>query len=143
MLVKLSTQPWSYCIHNNHSEQVILIGLMSLHSSLIYLQFHPIAYLTKLLIEMNMADLIIKVVRATNPPGTLEDYERKKSLQFSKSGIRGSVLRFNSAALPPVYHSGHTGRNCANFDVELGGIRRTTETRVVFIDRSCEELSPC
>lgn len=31
-----------------------------------YLQFHPLAYLVKLYIEMNMADLIRKVARATN-----------------------------------------------------------------------------
>lgn len=35
-----------------------------------YVQFHPLMYLIKLKIEMNMADLIIKIVKATSPaPG--------------------------------------------------------------------------
>ncbi|RGP72144.1 hypothetical protein FLONG3_6867 [Fusarium longipes] len=42
-----------------------LVGLMSLHSSLVYLSFHPIAYLLKLQIEMKMAELITKIVRSS------------------------------------------------------------------------------
>lgn len=35
-----------------------------------YVQFHPLMYLIKLKIEMNMADLIVKIVKATSPaPG--------------------------------------------------------------------------
>ncbi|KAH8894435.1 hypothetical protein GQ53DRAFT_779951 [Thozetella sp. PMI_491] len=49
------------------SLDVILIGTMSMKSSLVYLQFHPVVYLLKLAIEMNMADLMVKVVKATNP----------------------------------------------------------------------------
>lgn len=48
------------------SLDVVLIGLMSLPSSLVYLQFHPVAYLLKLQIEMTMADLITKIVRSSN-----------------------------------------------------------------------------
>ncbi|KAI0018109.1 hypothetical protein F4780DRAFT_771935 [Xylariomycetidae sp. FL0641] len=43
-----------------------LVGLMSLHNHIVYLQFQCTAYMTKLQIEMNMADLIRKVVRASN-----------------------------------------------------------------------------
>ncbi|KAF5260769.1 hypothetical protein FOXYS1_8577 [Fusarium oxysporum] len=49
-----------------------ITGLMSLPSKLVYamkiryLQFHPVAYLIKLFIEMNMADLIAKVAREPN-----------------------------------------------------------------------------
>ncbi|KZL66321.1 hypothetical protein CT0861_04211 [Colletotrichum tofieldiae] len=49
------------------SLDVILIGLMSLPNTLIYAQFHPLAYLLKLHIEMGMADLIAKVVKASHP----------------------------------------------------------------------------
>lgn len=42
---------------------------MSLPSSLVYLQFHPVAYLLKLQIEMVMADLITKIVRASGANG--------------------------------------------------------------------------
>ncbi|RYP61680.1 hypothetical protein DL769_007609 [Monosporascus sp. CRB-8-3] len=42
------------------------IGLMSLDLSTAYLQFQPVAYLSKLYIEMNMAELIRKIVKSTN-----------------------------------------------------------------------------
>ncbi|KAJ4186248.1 hypothetical protein NW759_016955 [Fusarium solani] len=47
------------------SMDVVLIGLMSLPVAVVYLEFQCFAYLTKLYIEMNMAELIKKVVRAT------------------------------------------------------------------------------
>jgi hypothetical protein len=43
----------------------MLIGTMSLKNSFIYMQFHPVAYIVKLNIEMTMADLIIKIVRSS------------------------------------------------------------------------------
>ncbi|KAK8070148.1 hypothetical protein PG994_006764 [Apiospora phragmitis] len=49
------------------SLDLILIGSMSLPSGLIYMQFHPLTYLIKLHIELNLAELIAKVVQATNP----------------------------------------------------------------------------
>ncbi|KAL7943367.1 hypothetical protein V8C42DRAFT_359089 [Trichoderma barbatum] len=45
---------------------VSLIGLMSLSSGLSYLQFHPVAYLLKLSIEMNMAELTAKIAKSQN-----------------------------------------------------------------------------
>ena len=42
------------------------IGLMSLDLSTAYLQFQPVAYLSKLYIEMTMAELIRKIVKSTN-----------------------------------------------------------------------------
>ncbi|RSL77094.1 hypothetical protein CDV31_017346 [Fusarium ambrosium] len=45
---------------------VLLICMMSLPDSFVYIQFHPLVYLLKLHIEMNMADLIGKVVQASN-----------------------------------------------------------------------------
>ncbi|KAI1634642.1 hypothetical protein F4809DRAFT_665278 [Biscogniauxia mediterranea] len=44
----------------------ILVGLMSLPNNILYLQFQCLAYIIKLTIEMNMADLIRKVVKASN-----------------------------------------------------------------------------
>ncbi|KAK4145943.1 uncharacterized protein C8A04DRAFT_10092 [Dichotomopilus funicola] len=45
------------------SLDVLLIGLMSLKDDAVYVQVHPLMYLVKLNIEMNMAELIAKVVR--------------------------------------------------------------------------------
>ncbi|XDG05201.1 hypothetical protein ABKA04_004816 [Annulohypoxylon sp. FPYF3050] len=55
----LSLDKWSLT-----KVQIILIGVMSLGQ--IYFQFHPFVYLLKLYIEMNITDLIAKIVRADN-----------------------------------------------------------------------------
>lgn len=39
----------------------MIIGLMFLHNQLVFMQFHPVAYLVKLNIEMTMARLITKI----------------------------------------------------------------------------------
>lgn len=43
----------------------MLIGLMSLPNQVVFTQFHPVAYMVKLNIEMTMASLITKIARAT------------------------------------------------------------------------------
>ncbi|KAH8728902.1 hypothetical protein GQ44DRAFT_823678 [Phaeosphaeriaceae sp. PMI808] len=56
------------------SLDVILIGVMSLRNGFVYVQFHPLVYLIKLHIEMNNADLIIKIVKATNHNNQIQGY---------------------------------------------------------------------
>ncbi|KAF5556272.1 hypothetical protein FNAPI_5795 [Fusarium napiforme] len=63
---------------------VLLIAMMSLPNDIVYLQFHPLTYLVKLHIEMNMAELITKVVKASNPNGY--DYSGSRSRSGQKSG---------------------------------------------------------
>jgi hypothetical protein len=58
--------------------------MMSLPNDIVYLQFHPLTYLVKLHIEMNMAELITKVVKASNPNGY--DYSDSRSRSGQKSG---------------------------------------------------------
>ncbi|KAI1326295.1 hypothetical protein F5Y16DRAFT_410948 [Xylariaceae sp. FL0255] len=48
------------------SLDVTLIALMSLQNDLVYLQFHPVAYLLKLVIEVKMAVLIGRLAKASN-----------------------------------------------------------------------------
>ncbi|KAI5459653.1 hypothetical protein BGZ63DRAFT_489590 [Mariannaea sp. PMI_226] len=69
------------------SLDVILIGLMSLKSSLVYLSFHPVCYLLKLQIEMQMAELIIKIVSSTHDGSKGQDtyYKHPSTGQTSKS----------------------------------------------------------
>ncbi|KAI1873046.1 uncharacterized protein JN550_003299 [Neoarthrinium moseri] len=55
------------------SLDIILIGSMSIGTGVIYIQFHPLVYLLKLHIELNLAELIAKVVRASNPLNTSQD----------------------------------------------------------------------
>ncbi|KAF9006797.1 hypothetical protein BDZ89DRAFT_889965, partial [Hymenopellis radicata] len=45
------------------SMDVLIIAMMSLKNDFVYLQFHPVAYIVKLNIEMAMSNLIIKVAR--------------------------------------------------------------------------------
>ncbi|KAH7304144.1 hypothetical protein B0I35DRAFT_382946 [Stachybotrys elegans] len=49
---------------------VLLIGYMSLSNTFLYLSFHALAYLVKLHIEMTMADLIGKIVKASSRGNT-------------------------------------------------------------------------
>ncbi|KAE8335361.1 hypothetical protein BDV24DRAFT_169304 [Aspergillus arachidicola] len=44
---------------------VLLIGLMSLHNPLVYIQFHPVVYTVKLKIELSMADLLRQTAQLT------------------------------------------------------------------------------
>lgn len=47
------------------SSQIMIIGLMHLSNPMVYTQFHPVAYMVKLNIEMTMASLIKKIAQAT------------------------------------------------------------------------------
>ena len=53
----------------------MLIGLMSLKDEIVYIQVHPFVFLTKLNIEMNMADLLGKIVKKSK--------ERRMSIDVS------------------------------------------------------------
>ncbi|CZR51564.1 uncharacterized protein PAC_01441 [Phialocephala subalpina] len=44
----------------------LIIGMMSLNNSFVYMQFHPLAYIVKLNIEMSMAELIAKISSSHN-----------------------------------------------------------------------------
>ncbi|KAI0970223.1 hypothetical protein F4678DRAFT_133241 [Xylaria arbuscula] len=49
------------------SMDVLIIAMMSLPNTFVYMQFHPLAYIVKLNIELSMADLIAKIARMKNP----------------------------------------------------------------------------
>ncbi|KAH0292379.1 hypothetical protein M436DRAFT_61018 [Aureobasidium namibiae CBS 147.97] len=59
---------------------LMLIGLMSLRNHTLFVQFHPVAYMAKLNIEMSMADMIVKVAR------TSENDVKPKSTSLGLSG---------------------------------------------------------
>ncbi|KAK7431556.1 hypothetical protein QQZ08_001774 [Neonectria magnoliae] len=72
------------------SLDIILIGSMSIGNGFIYVQFHPLVYMLKLQIEMNISSLIVKVVRAT---GENSSYARGTELQSKppdSTGARGA-----------------------------------------------------
>ncbi|RBA20027.1 hypothetical protein FPRO05_09327 [Fusarium proliferatum] len=49
------------------SMDILIIGSMSLRNTFLYVEFHPLAYLVKLHIELSMAELIAKIVKASGP----------------------------------------------------------------------------
>lgn len=59
-------------------------AMMSLRNDFVYMQFHPVAYLVKLNIEMSMSNLIIKVARDT---GESHSWTCSTVPSYSPSGI--------------------------------------------------------
>lgn len=55
--------------HVGFSSSLVQIELTGLS----YMQFHPLAYIVKLKIELSMADLIAKIARQQNPSGHSSD----------------------------------------------------------------------
>ncbi|OJD35384.1 uncharacterized protein BKCO1_1700048 [Diplodia corticola] len=66
-----------YIIGFSLSMDVLIISMMSLKNSFVYMQFHPLAYIVKLKIEMSMADLIATVSRSANTGGL--DFRRNSN----------------------------------------------------------------
>ncbi|RFN48698.1 hypothetical protein FIE12Z_7017 [Fusarium flagelliforme] len=111
---------------------VLLIAMMSLPNDIVYVQFHPLAYLVKLHIEMNMADLIIKVVKASNGNGY--DYSGSKSGSTQPKQKSGNKL--GKGHIPSAMFIGGnlTFVQAGDDDIEMnnleGGIQKTTRTEV-------------
>ncbi|UQC78780.1 uncharacterized protein CLUP02_04257 [Colletotrichum lupini] len=110
------------------SLDVILIGLMSLPNTLIYAQFHPLAYLLKLHIEMGMADLIAKVVKASNPMRPHAE-TRRDSTEGAPDANKNSLSKSRSRRFSMPYVAGRwmlssenvqPKRNTVGPELELG-----------------------
>ncbi|GKT65052.1 hypothetical protein ColTof4_07442 [Colletotrichum tofieldiae] len=104
----------------------LLIGLMSLPNQVVYIQFHPVAYMVKLNIEMSMASLITRLAK---------DHDsglRFDSLSYSHGNSGGQ--RSNPAH--PEDHS--------QVHHETGGIKSFHQASVgaVPTDRGLEALHP-
>jgi hypothetical protein len=56
----------------------MLIGLMSLKNQAVYIQFHPVAYMVKLNIEISMASLMTKLAK-----GSIQDRNNEFMVQSS------------------------------------------------------------
>ncbi|KAF2686643.1 hypothetical protein K458DRAFT_362841 [Lentithecium fluviatile CBS 122367] len=114
----------------------MLIGLMFLPNPVVYIQFHPVAYMVKLNIEMSMASLVVKLARGR----TETDMYDHHSSTDPRSGTRSHHPNrdtHNALNHPNHFQSfqlssitkGH--RRGASSDDELGGITRKTELNVV------------
>ncbi|KAJ6443667.1 Sterol 3-beta-glucosyltransferase [Purpureocillium lavendulum] len=119
------------------SLDVILIGSMSIGNGTIYIQFHPLVYILKLHIEMNIADLIVKVVQATSDNkyyGDGTELRSKRAKGFFQEEGSGNRTGANGQPLDPF--TGHRN-NVEAFSegyrkrVSGGGITKIVQTKVV------------
>ncbi|KAG9592476.1 hypothetical protein KCU77_g6710, partial [Aureobasidium melanogenum] len=127
---------------------LMLIGLMSLPNGIVFVQFHPVAYMVKLNIEMSMADMIIKVARSneqdmnfgsssegTPYPGTLNTQKSQHNHTFHEGDCHGVPKNVTNTAF--------VGHNRSNEDIreDIHGIKRQTEVQVYVGDSDSEDRS--
>ncbi|KAI1660300.1 hypothetical protein F4813DRAFT_351620 [Daldinia decipiens] len=119
---------------------VMLICLMSLPNSIVFVQFHPVAYMVKLNIEMSMATLITRVARDAG----IRDEENDASLSYSnnRSQVGRSNIHHshNDAVLMNTYHTTTVEGRGSEEDFEgmnnMNGIHRRVDVRIESISNS-------
>ena len=100
----------------------MLIGLMSLPNQVVYIQFHPVAYMVKLNIEMSMASLITRLARGENAD------EYYPSMSHSNHGASGHDPSNNRTGNNPWAHG--------------NGVQMTNRSKVVAGDSDEEAGGP-
>ncbi|KNG48886.1 hypothetical protein TW65_04297 [Stemphylium lycopersici] len=72
---------------------VMIIGAMSIPNSFVYIQFHPLAYMVKLNIEMTMANLIKRIAistsRKTGMASIAQEFKSSSNLSTTGRGANG------------------------------------------------------
>jgi hypothetical protein len=127
----------------------LIIGVMSLPKDTLYIQFHPLAYLVKLHIEMNMAELIAKIVKADNPFGDADRQPPSLKATILNSTEHSSTKPPRRASsLPPSMTTAgktdsakSTGSAMKETD-HSNGILKTTSTHVFFTKRRPSKGQP-
>ncbi|KAK7432144.1 hypothetical protein QQZ08_001435 [Neonectria magnoliae] len=115
---------------------ILLICMMSLPNSFVYVQFHPLVYLLKLHIEMNMADLIGKVVRASNNADSNDYSSRGRSHQ---TGSRPQHSRFGATLTRTHIELGEEDEMELKERENLEGIKKTVVTEITRMGPTTEE----
>lgn len=72
----------------------MLIGLMFLKNQVVYIQFHPVAYMVKLNIEMSMASLVVRLARGKSDT---DDYDFHSSTANKHSAPHNPTRRRSGA----------------------------------------------
>ena len=119
-----------YLITNADMPKAMLIGLMSLPNQVVYVQFHPVAYMVKLNIELSMASLIRRIAKAS-----IDDRDMRNMGHYSLQEHTNTTHTHNNATLKSGNHasaSADVGKPIANGaqNDDFDGIRTTTEVRV-------------
>ncbi|KAH7141735.1 hypothetical protein EDB81DRAFT_691232 [Dactylonectria macrodidyma] len=118
------------------SLDIILIGSMSIGNGFIYVQFHPLVYMLKLHIEMNISSLIVKVVRAT---GDNSSYANGTELQSKPNNRSGATVPSNN-----IFSGNRTQVEAETSDEAPKGISRgitkIVQTRITVSPRDHENM---
>ncbi|KAM5343312.1 hypothetical protein ACJ41O_014278 [Fusarium nematophilum] len=99
------------------SLDVLTIGLVSLQHYFIFSQIHPLTFLIKLHIEMRMADLIGKIVKASHP---INSQDEPTSQSWSTRQSRKIAASLRRATRHEEMPGGDARRNGGMEDVEMG-----------------------
>ncbi|EKJ72959.1 hypothetical protein FPSE_06855 [Fusarium pseudograminearum CS3096] len=111
------------------SLDIVLVGLMSLPSSLVYLSFHPVAYLLKLQIEMKMAELITKIVRSSGTRGSDEGYYHSSNITNTNQRPMTSTAKAKPDRPLTGMHGAMRGRNTTLIEGgDLGELESSLES---------------
>ncbi|CAE6447900.1 unnamed protein product [Rhizoctonia solani] len=119
---------------------VLIITMMSHPNDFVYMQFHPVAYMVKLEIEMCMSKLMIKVATGTGimvyegdalEPSTSKSSKDREAHtnQFSRTGQSVNIR----VATHTITHTDQSENDRANDDLELGA---DTQARRMSVARS-------
>lgn len=109
----------------------MLIGLLFLKNQVVYIQFHPVAYIVKLNIEMSMASLVVRLAQG-RPENDM--YPEEKFNSSSKGNARsdlrsGHHTNIHSVKMQPQKKNTVLSGN--DSDESLGGIHCQTDLNVV------------
>ena len=119
----------------------MLIGLMSLPNGIVFVQFHPVAYMVKLNIEMSMADMIVKVARssesdtfASDPSTHPQQSQHQRTFTEHHRNDDTNIGAKNTAVI------GHSEADNAMRE-DIKGIARQTEVQVYVGDSDSDSRS--
>ncbi len=110
----------------------MLIGLMSLPNQVVYVQFHPVAYMVKLNIEMSMANLIKKLARDSvdDRNHRIESMNHVYSMNDRTHNSNQTAIKMKSGNHTSASVAKLGKSSVANVDSKFDGIRTTTEVLV-------------
>ncbi|KAI0198882.1 hypothetical protein F4808DRAFT_434781 [Astrocystis sublimbata] len=106
----------------------ILIGVMSLENGFIYLQFHPFVYLFKLHIELNLTELLAKIVRLDEGDSGLTD---SKSGTGRKSNAMGTHTG-RGIKMATLITANRDFTELKDSEGQKPGIQKTVETTIEY-----------
>lgn len=113
---------------------VMLIGLMFLKNGMVYTQFHPVAYMVKLNIEMTMASLIKKIAQASI--SEREGRSMGYSNEYGDHGGSHNHTHTGNRAIKSGNHTFASAQGRPDVDIQLVDRHIYTKTTVKVTDEN-------